>query len=94
MVASMSHPIDESTSAFLRSAADDLQHQVGVAGVVRALALEQPSDGVTIIASIAVGTRTVEVRGSGESLVSAYADLRRSTAAGLVAMLFTELVSA
>ena len=94
MVSTMSPLIDDATSAFLRSAADDLQRQVGVAGVVRSLALEQPDDGVTIIASIAVGTRTVEVRGSGESLVSAYADLRRSTAAGLVAMLFTELVSA
>jgi hypothetical protein len=94
MVTAMSHSIDEATSAFLRSAADDMQRQIGVAAAVRTLALEQSGGGVTIIASIAVGTRTVEVRGSGESLVSAYADLRRSTAAGLLATLFAELVSA
>jgi hypothetical protein len=91
MVTAMSHSIDEATSAFLRSAADDMQRQIGVAAAVRTLALEQSGGGVTIIASIAVGTRTVEVR---ESLVSAYADLRRSTAAGLLATLFAELVSA
>lgn len=90
----MSHPIDEATSGFLRSAAEDLQRQIGVAGLVRSLALEQSDGGVTVIASIAVGTQTVGVRGSGESLISAYADLCRSAAEGLLATLFTELVSA
>jgi hypothetical protein len=89
----MAHPIDDATSAFLRSAADDLQRQIGVAGGVRSLALELSDGGITIIASIASGTRTVEVRAHGESLVTAYTDLRRSTAEGLLAMLFTELVS-
>ena len=90
----MSEPIDEATESFLRSAADDLQRQIGRAGVVRAVALEPTDEGVKILASIAVGTRTVEMRGSGDTLVVAYADLYRATAEGLLAALFTELVGA
>ncbi len=63
-------------------------------GAVRAVTLEPTDDEVTILASIAIGTQTVEVRGTGQTLLAAYADLCCVAAAGLLATLFTDLVGA
>jgi hypothetical protein len=90
----MGEPIDEATEAFLRAVAFDLQRQIGSRGTVRAVTLEPADHDVTILASIAVNTRPVEVRGTGETLVDAHADLYRMAAAGVLAALFTDVVSA
>jgi hypothetical protein len=68
-------PIDEATASFLRSAADDLQRQLGVAGDLTSIGLDDSGGRVTLIATIRVGRRDLEFRGTGDSLVTAYAKL-------------------
>jgi hypothetical protein len=90
----VSDHIDDATASFLRSAADDLQRQIGSVGVIRSLALEAGQGSIIVVASVVVESQAVEARGSGESLVSAYADLRRATAERLLITMFTEVVAA
>jgi hypothetical protein len=68
-------PIDEATASFLRNAADDLQRQLGLAGDLTSIALDDADGLVTLIATIRVGQRDLVFRGSGDSLVTAYAKL-------------------
>jgi hypothetical protein len=67
--------IDEATASFLRSAADDLQRQLGVAGDLTSIALEDADGRVTLIATIRVGQRVLVFHGNGDSLITAYAEL-------------------
>ena len=89
----MSGRIDEGTASFLGAAADDLQRQVGRAGLVERITAETGSDVVTLIASMRVGTERIEVRGSGDSLLTAYASLTRTTAEPILAAAFRTLVA-
>ena len=86
------HPIDDATSAFLSSAADDLHRQLGLAAMVDQLSVERVSRGVTLVATLRVGPRSVEIRGSGANLISAYADLRLTVAEPVLAAAFTQFV--
>ena len=85
--------MNEATASFLRSAGDDLQRQLGHAGVVEDLTLERPASGVAIVAAVRVGSRTVRFRGSGENLVTAYAALTRSGAEPILSSAFRQLIS-
>ena len=73
-------PIDEATAQFLEAAADDLQLQLSIAGVVERIEARPRTSQVRIVATIRVGTKVAEVEGIGDSLVTAYADLRRRVA--------------
>ena len=85
--------MNEATARFLRAAGDDLQRQLGSAGVVEALTLECATSGVAIVAAVRVGSRTVRFRGSGENLVTAYAALTRSGAEPILSSAFRQLIS-
>ena len=80
ILGSVAGPIDDATEQFLEAAADDLQQQLGVAGDLEMLRADQAPIGVTLVARITVAKRTIEVEGQGDSLVTAYADLRRRVA--------------
>jgi len=85
-------PIDDATSAFLQSAADDLQRQLGIAAAVEELTLEAVPDGVALVAALRIGNRGTAIRGSGANLVAAYADLRLAYAQPVLASALAELV--
>lgn len=89
----MVNGMNEATASFLQAAGDDLQRQLGSAGVVEGLTLESAASDVTIVAAVRVGSRTVRFRGTGENLVAAYASLTRSGAEPILASAFRELVS-
>lgn len=85
-------PIDDATSVFLHSAADDLQWQLGLAAAVDQLTMENVPDGVTLVAALRIGDRTLAVRGSGANLVAAYADLRLAIPEPVLAAAFTQVM--
>ena len=85
-------PIDDATSAFLDSAADDLQRQLGLAAAVNELTVEKLPHGVMLVAALHIGDRKVAIRGSGANLVAAYADLRLATPKEVLAAAFTQVV--
>jgi hypothetical protein len=93
MVAPM-HAIDEATAAFLRFAADDLQRQLGVAGDLTSIALDDADGRVTLIATVRVGRHALVFRGSGDSLVTAYAELLPVPPQALLVAAFRELMTA
>jgi hypothetical protein len=85
-------PIDDAISAFLQSAADDLQRQLGIAAAVEALTIEEVPDGVALVAALRIGRRSTAIRGSGANLVAAYAELRVAVPKPVLAAAFTELM--
>ena len=91
MVAAM-QPIDDATSAFLHSAADDLQRQLGLAAAVDQLTVEREAQGVTLVAALRIGDRSMAIRGTGANLVAAYADLRLATPERVLVAAFTEVM--
>ena len=85
-------PIDEATSAFLHSAADDLQRQLGLAAAVDELTVEKLPNGVMLVAALRIGDRSLATRGSGADLVAAYADLRLAIPEPVLVAAFTEVM--
>ena len=84
---------DAATSAFLESASDDLRKQLGIAGEVEDLTLEErPADGVTLVATIRVAGDVIVIRGTGDSIVTAYADLRLSIPQPVLESAFSQVV--
>ena len=84
--------IDEATSAFLHSAVDDLQRQLGLAAAVDELTVEQLPHGVMLVATLRIGDRSVDIRGSGANLVAAYADLRLAIPQPVLVAAFSQLM--
>ena len=84
-------PIDEATSQFLEAAADDLQRQLSIVGVVERVEARPRIGSVSIVATIRVGQRTAEVEGTGDSVLTAYADLRQHLAEPALAAAFGNL---
>lgn len=87
-------PIDDATSAFLLSAAEDLQRQLGLAAAVDELTVENVPHGVTLVAGLRIGDRSVAITGSGPDLVAAYADLRLAVPKPVLAEAFTQVMEA
>lgn len=85
-------PIDDSTSEFLRSAAVDLQQQLGLAAALEELTVEKLPHGVMLVATLRIGERGVAIRGSGANLVVAYADLRMAIPEPVLAEAFTQVM--
>ena len=84
--------IDDATSVFLHSAADDLQRQLGMAATVNELTVEKLRQGVMLVADLRIGDRSVAIEGIGANLVAAYADLRLSVPEPVLAAAFTEVM--
>lgn len=89
----MSALIDTATTGFLEAAADDLQRQAGTAGVVEHIAAETSAGTVTLVATIRVGTDVIEIPASGDSLLTAYANLTRRTAEPMLAAAFRAVLA-
>lgn len=85
-------PIDDATSAFLRSAADDLQRQIGLAAALDELTVDKVAEGVMLVAELRIGDRSVAIRGSGANLVAAYADLRLAIPEPVLVEAFTQVM--
>ena len=69
--------VDDATAQFLETAAADLQAQMRLAGIVEGVSIAVADRTVSLVAQLRIATRTVEVSGSGQTLIDAYADLRR-----------------
>ena len=85
-------PIDEATSQFLEAAADDLGRLLPWSGRIGDLSLTKARSGIGLRASIRIGAQVVQLNASGDSLVTAYADLRSRLPEARLAAAFTELV--
>ncbi len=85
-------PIDDATSGFLRSAADDLQRQLGLAAAVDQLTVEKLPHGVMLVAALRIGDRSVAITGRGADLVAAYADLRLAVPEPVLAEAFAQVM--
>ena len=88
----MQPTINEATDQFLRTAARDLQQQMSLIGAVNEVTLDTDLTVLRLRAEIRVQHRTIEVEGVGDSLVSAYADLRRRVAEPVLAAAFREVM--
>jgi hypothetical protein len=89
----MSARIDEATATFLEAAADDLQRQAGLAGIVEGIAAETSDGAVALVATIRIRDDLFRVRGSGDSLLTAYASLTRAIPEAMLASAFRALVA-
>jgi hypothetical protein len=86
--------IDEATASFLRYAAGDLQGQLGAAGEVMSIGLDESAEPVTLVVRVRVGPRELEFRGSGESLVTAYANIVAQPPEAVLAAAFRNVMTA
>ena len=90
----MHRPLDDATSSFLQAAADDLQAQLWLAGVVEQVSVDAHDSVMTIVAAVRVGGQMVELRGSGQGRIDAYADLRRTAPEGVLVSTFADYLNA
>ena len=86
--------IDEATSQFLETAADDLQRQLGIAGDVETILVGQSPGGVVLRARIRVAEQEFDVDGSGETILLAHADLCRRVAVPTLISAFRQVLDA
>jgi hypothetical protein len=83
---------DESTEAFLETAARDLRRQIGRSGVLESLRSMHGSSELELVATVCVGRETIDVTGRGQNLVEAYAALRHHAAEEILAAAFRDRV--
>lgn len=84
--------ISDATSSFLEAACSDLQRQIARTGTVEEVRIEQEAGETALVATIRINAHTVEVRGAGENLVTAYGDLRRTVPESILAAAFRQYV--
>ena len=84
--------ISDATSSFLEAACSDLQRQIARTGTVEQVRVAEDAGQTTLIATIRMNARRVEVRGAGENLVTAYADLHRTVPESILAAAFRQYV--
>ncbi len=87
-------PIDAANASFLESVADDLQSHLGASGTLVSVRLDEVGRDFAILATVRVGDRTIELRGVGENIVTAYADLRRATPEAILVSAFEQVLMA
>ena len=85
-------PIDEANASFLESVADDLQTQLAASETVVSVGLEQVGPEFAILATVRVGHREVNLRGAGENILTAYADLRRAAPEAILVSAFEQVL--
>jgi hypothetical protein len=87
--------IDASMATFLEAVAVDLQRQLGVAGSVDDVNLEQLEGGrLAIRAAIRLTGEAIVIHGSGENLLTAYAALRKSVSQSVLESAFVQILDA
>lgn len=86
----MTGQISDATSGFLAAATSDLQRHVARTGAVEEVRVEQDAGVTTLIAAVRINTRTIDIRGSGENLLAAYAQLHRKAPESILAALFVD----
>lgn len=86
-------PIDVASASFLESVADDLQRQLGASGTLVSIGLEETGNEFAILATVRVGHRTIELRGVGESILTAYADLGRAAPEPILVSAFQQVMN-
>lgn len=75
----MARRVSESTEALLDAFEADFQRQLRQTAVVeRIVVREGNGDPVTLVATVRVAARSIELTGSGENLLTAYASLSRT----------------
>jgi hypothetical protein len=85
--------IDAATSAFLEAMVADLRQQLGIAGTVASVSLDElQPDGVTLVAAIRVARDEIVIRGTGENILAAYANLRLSIPQPVLRSAFVQVV--
>ena len=82
--------VSDATSSFLEAACLDLQRQIARTGTVEQVRIEDEGSETALVATIRINAQTVEVRGAGENLVTAYADLRRTVPESILAAAFRQ----
>jgi hypothetical protein len=82
----------DSTASLLDAYRVDLQRQVSRSGAVDGLVLREADGRVTLVARLRVGSRQSEVAGTGENVVTAYADLLRGVPEWVLASAFRQVV--
>ena len=81
----MAREVSESTEALLEAFSDDLQRQLRRSAVVERIDVREANrDHVTLVATVRVAAHQVELIGSGETVVAAYANLFTGAQAELV----------
>jgi hypothetical protein len=84
--------IDAANASFLDLVANDLQTQLGASGTLVSVGLEELGREFGILATVRVGDRTVKLRGVGENILTAYADLRRAAPEAILVSAFEQMV--
>lgn len=85
--------IDDATAAFLERAAVDLQLGLRLAGVVDGIRVERSEPGTVVLAArILVGSEVTEARGSGDSLLTAYAAIADAAPSPVLSAAFREVL--
>ena len=89
----MSGQFNESTEALLEAFASDFQRQLGQAGVVERLVVGEAAGGeVMLTAQVRVAAQTVELRGTGDNVVAAYASLTRADPGLILASAYRQVL--
>ena len=75
----MARRVSESTEALLEAFRADLQRQLRHAGVVERLVVHEDDSGQTAITAVVrIAAQAIELTGTGDNLVTAYASLTRA----------------
>ena len=81
----MARRVSESTEALLDAFKDDFQRQLRRSAVVERLTVAEANDErVTLVATVRVATDQIELTGTGETVVAAYANLFTASEAEVV----------
>ena len=86
--------IDAPTEAFLEAIADDLARQLPRGGAVGSLQVRREDGQVALVATILMGDGSTEARGIGDTILTAYADLRPAVAVAAITLAAEELIFA
>lgn len=87
-------PIDVANASFVEAVADDLQSQLGASATLVSVRLEQVGRDFAVLATVRVGDRTIELRGVGENIVTAYSDLRKAAPEAILVSAFEQVLMA
>ena len=86
-------PIDVANASFVEAGADDLQSQLGANGTLVSVRLEEVGREFAILATVRVGDRTIELRGVGDNILTAYGDLGRAAPQAILVSAFQQMMT-
>ena len=84
--------MSEATDALLAAYRDDLQRQLRQTAIVEGLFAREGRDGVTLLASVRIGSRLHRLSASGSNVVTAYAELVRTAPEPVLGAAYRELL--